>query len=190
MESGGMRRRLSPEVITMRVLVSAASRHGATTEIADAIAAGLTRRGVEAQSVAPEQVRSFDGFDAVVLGSAVYMGQWLEPARRLVREHKATLAGMPVWLFSSGPVGPPEQRVPKRNEVDVTAQVEAISPVGHRLFAGRLDRGSLSRGERMITRVIGGVAGDFRDWEEIDGFAGEVAAHLATRAAAPVGSGT
>jgi menaquinone-dependent protoporphyrinogen IX oxidase len=41
-------------------------------------------------------------FDAVVLGSGVYMGSWMPEAREFV-EKKKTLASMPVWLFSSGP---------------------------------------------------------------------------------------
>ena len=41
----------------MRVLVTAASRHGATHEIADAIAAGLERRGVEAEARHAEDAR-------------------------------------------------------------------------------------------------------------------------------------
>jgi menaquinone-dependent protoporphyrinogen oxidase len=35
---------------------------------------------------AAEQVREVDGYDAVVLGSAVYAGHWLKPAR--ARDHR------------------------------------------------------------------------------------------------------
>lgn len=173
----------------MRVLVSAASRHGATKEIAEAIAAGLARRGLEARCLPPDEVHDLAGFDAAVLGSAVYMGQWLEPARRLVQEHRDALRAMPVWLFSSGPVGTPEHRVPKHNEVDVSAQTEAVAPLAHRLFAGRMERTMLSRGERLISVVIGGLFGDFRDWDEIDRFTGEVAGRLAAAPATPVATG-
>jgi menaquinone-dependent protoporphyrinogen oxidase len=172
----------------MHVVVSAASRYGATTEIAAAIAAGLTRRGVDATAVPFDRLRGFDDCDAVVLGSAVYYGQWLAAARELVQQHSAKLASLPVWLFSSGPVGPPESRVPKRNEVDVSALVAAVHPVEHRLFAGKVDPAQLKLREKAVTKVIGGPAGDFRDWAEIDAFAGQVAAHLASLAQ-PVGAG-
>jgi menaquinone-dependent protoporphyrinogen IX oxidase len=56
---------------------------------------------------AAEQVREVDGYDAVVLGSAVYAGHWLKPAREPVGRLGTFLADRPVWLFSSGPVGDP-----------------------------------------------------------------------------------
>ena len=96
----------------MRVLVTAATKYGATTEIAQAIAETLGEHGLEATILPPEQVEGVDGYDAVVLGSAVYAGHWLEPARELVERHAAALAGLPVWLFSSGPVGDPPGLMP------------------------------------------------------------------------------
>ena len=59
----------------MRVLVTAASRHDGTREIADAIASGLAQRGVDAEARPVEQIGTLDGFDAVVAGSAIYMGR-------------------------------------------------------------------------------------------------------------------
>ncbi|MET0768833.1 MAG: flavodoxin domain-containing protein, partial [Solirubrobacteraceae bacterium] len=92
----------------MRVLVTAASRHGATHEIADAIAAGLKRRGLDAEARHAEDLGSADGYDAYVIGSAVYVGRWLDTARELVEGNAEALASRPVWLFSSGPLGPPD----------------------------------------------------------------------------------
>jgi menaquinone-dependent protoporphyrinogen oxidase len=91
----------------MRVLVTAASKYGATAEIAAAIAESLAGHGLEATVLSPEEVKGVDGYDAVVVGSAVYAGHWLKPARELVERHAGVLAGRPVWLFSSGPVGDP-----------------------------------------------------------------------------------
>lgn len=68
----------------MRVLVSVASKHGATAEIADAIAEELGAADLEAVRCEPGEVSSLDRMDAAVIGSAVYAGRWLEPARRLV----------------------------------------------------------------------------------------------------------
>ena len=71
----------------MRVLVTAATRYGATTEIAQAIAETLGERGLDATVLPAEQVEEVDGDDAVVVGSAVYAGHWLKPARQLVKRH-------------------------------------------------------------------------------------------------------
>ena len=91
----------------MRVLVSAASRHGSTTEIAARIAEILDPSPQIAVVVAaPAEVDSLEGFDAYVIGSAVYMGHWLTDARDLV--HRVSgWTDNPVWLFSSGPIGDP-----------------------------------------------------------------------------------
>ena len=51
-------------------LVTAASRHGATYEIADAIGRTLAERGLDVRVVHAEDVGAVDGYDAVVLGSA------------------------------------------------------------------------------------------------------------------------
>jgi menaquinone-dependent protoporphyrinogen oxidase len=69
----------------MKVLVSAASKHGTTSEITEEIARelreALNERSGEGGEDArvevrpPEQVNSVGDYDAVVLGSAVYEGQ-------------------------------------------------------------------------------------------------------------------
>jgi menaquinone-dependent protoporphyrinogen oxidase len=162
----------------VRVLVTAASRHGATHEIADAIAAGLERRGVDAGVQRAEELMSLDGYDAFVIGSAVYVGRWLDTARELVESNASALAERPVWLFSSGPLGPPDALKPEGDPVDVAAIAEAVSAQDHRVFAGRLDRKLLSFGEKAVVLAVRAPEGDFRDWEAIDGFAGEIAGHL------------
>jgi Flavodoxin domain len=57
------------------------------------IAEVLSEHGLEATVLPPEQVEEVDGYDAVVLGSAVYAGHWLKPARELVERHADGLAG-------------------------------------------------------------------------------------------------
>lgn len=162
----------------MRVLVTAASRHGATHEIADAIAAGLARRGVDADARHAEELTSLDGYDAYVIGSAVYVGRWLDVARELVETHAPELSARPVWLFSSGPLGPPDALKPEGDPVDAAALVEAVGAEDHRVFAGRLDRKLLGFGEKAVVLAVRAPEGDFRDWEAIDGFAGDVAGQL------------
>jgi menaquinone-dependent protoporphyrinogen oxidase len=90
----------------MKVLVTAASKHGATAEIGATIGEVLGgEQGLDATVVPPEEVAAVDGYDAVVLGSAVYAGHWMAAAKELVDRAGSALAGKPVWLFSSGPGG-------------------------------------------------------------------------------------
>lgn len=166
----------------MRVLVSAASRHGATAEIAQRIGATLGRSLREAHvdatvEVRPaEEVTSLDGYDAVVLGSAVYMGRWLEPARRLVETYPPGPTGQRVWLFSSGPLGDPPR--PEEQASDVVPAIAATGARDHRTFTGKLDRHRLGLGEKTVVVAMRVPDGDFRDWAAVDGWAGEIAAAL------------
>lgn len=115
----------------MKVLVCAASKYGATSEIAQAVADLLAKRGLEVTVLPPQEVGAVEEFDAVVLGSAVYMGQWMKPARELAERSAAALAARPVWLFSSGPVREPAK--PADNPADVTKTLQATKARDHQV---------------------------------------------------------
>ncbi|MFA9271142.1 flavodoxin domain-containing protein [Svornostia abyssi] len=161
----------------MRVLVTAASKHGSTEEIGQAIVEELDRRGIVADFLVPEAVRSVDGFDAVVVGSAVYAGHWLKPARDLIDRIGPDLRDRAVWLFSSGPVGEPEPK-PDGDPADVDDLIETVGAREHVVFPGRIKREELGFAERAIVRALRVPDGDFRDWVAIDAWAGSIAAVL------------
>ena len=160
----------------MTILVSAASRHGATTEIAGAIATHLRSAGHDVDIREPAAVRDLDGVDAVVLGSAVYAGHWLKPARELVSRLGPQLADRPVWLFSSGPVGDPP--TPAEDAVDAAGALATTGALEHRIFAGLVDNTQLSFAERAMVRAFHAAVGDFRDWGQVTQWARDIAAHL------------
>lgn len=157
----------------MKVLVSAASKHGSTEEIARTIADILEEKGLEAVVSAPEEVRSVDEYDAVVLGSAVYAGHWMTEAKELVDRLGDELAQRPVWLLSSGPIGDPPK--PEEDPVDVAEVIERTGAREHRVFAGKLVKKGLSFGEKAIVLALRAPEGDFRDRDEIRSWAGEIA---------------
>jgi menaquinone-dependent protoporphyrinogen oxidase len=160
----------------MRVLVTAATKYGATGEIARAIGDVLTGRGLEARVIPPEEVGRIEDYDAVVFGSAVYAGHWLKPAKELVDRSSGALAGRPVWLFSSGPIGDPPK--PEEDPVDIADLMEATKARGHRVFAGKLVKKQLSFGEKAIVLALRAPEGDFRDWGAIRAWAEEIARDL------------
>jgi menaquinone-dependent protoporphyrinogen oxidase len=170
----------------MRVLVAAASRHGATAEIAVEIGVVLAARlrdaglPAEVDVRGARTVRRVAGYQAVVLGSAVYQGQWLEPAHRLVAANRADLAVIPVWLFSSGPVGDPP--VPAGDPDDVPGLCAAVGAYGHRVFPGRLRRRGLGPLERLVVAALAAPEGDYRDWPAVRRWAGEIGGILSRRA--------
>lgn len=162
----------------MKVLISAASKHGATHGIAEAIARGLAKGDIEAELVAPDDVHSLKGYDAVILGSAVYAGRWMADAKRLVDREGSALNELPVWIFSSGPIGDPPQ--PTEEPADVEAIRVAIRPRDHRTFAGLLDKSQLGFGERAIVKVVRAEEGDYRPWPEVDAWVAGIAEELKT----------
>lgn len=168
----------------MNVLVSTASKHGSTAEIGEAIASELGRLGFTVSTLEPENVDDIGPYDAFIFGSAVYAGRWQKSARALVEAVSSDLAGRPVWLFSSGPIGDPP--APEADPVDVEELMEDTDAMGHRLFAGRLQQSSLSFGERAIVAALRAEYGDFRDWDAIRGWAAEIASSLESRNASSV----
>jgi menaquinone-dependent protoporphyrinogen oxidase len=165
----------------MKVLVTAASMHGATAEIAQVIGQALSEQGLEVTVLDPGDVGTVEEYDAVVLGSAVYVGHWLDPAKDLVNRCRDVLATRPVWLFSSGPVGNPTGKLARamdREPVDVAAIRAATAARDHQMFAGKLDPKVLTRPQRVSLLVFRGLAGDFRDRAEIRRWADGIASQL------------
>ena len=154
-----------------RILVSAGSTHGSTTEIAERIAAVLAARGHDVDTAAPDQIGDLSDYQVVVLGSAVYAGHWVPSAKELA-ERIAGLDSNPLtWIFSSGPVGDPPK--PEEDPVDV-----ALISRDHRVFSGKIDKSKLSFGEKAIVVAFRAPDGDFRDWNEIESWANEIADRL------------
>jgi menaquinone-dependent protoporphyrinogen oxidase len=158
----------------MRVLITAATRHDATREIAEAIGAGLVERGMDAETRPIDEVTELAGYDAVVLGSAVYMGRWMKEAANFVRLHHSLLAERPLWLFSSGPVGP--KALPEAADIAEFRQLLEIRD--HRTFDGALDARKLSLAERITVKAVKAPYGDYRNWEDIDTWARSIANSL------------
>lgn len=157
----------------MHILIAVASKHGATRGIADALAAGMERRGTSAQVIDLDDLGYVADVDGIVLGSAVYAGRWLREARRAIDTLGPALHSRPVWLFSSGPLGD-EHPIPDGDPADVPELMERLEARGHRTFAGKLDPAELGRVERTVARMVHAETGDFRDWEAIDAYAGEI----------------
>ena len=128
----------------MRVLVTAASKHGATFEIATAIGEELSRAGIDARVEPLEDVLSLDEYDGVVVGSGIYAGHWVGAAKEFVDQHATELALRPLWLFSSGPIGDPLK--PEEDPVDAAPTATRLGARAHRVFGGRLDRTRLGLG--------------------------------------------
>jgi menaquinone-dependent protoporphyrinogen oxidase len=160
----------------MKVLVAVASKHGATTEIGQVIEASIRSSGLDAELRQIDEVRGLGAYAAVVIGSGVYAGHWMRPAREFVEVHEGALRQLPVWLFSSGPVGDPPK--PLENPAEATDLVKRLEARGHRLFPGRIEGSDLGISERALVALVRAPDGDFRPWSEISTWAESIAHQL------------
>ena len=159
------------------VLVAYASRMGSTQEIAAAIGDQLTSRGFEVEVVVRKRDLRRRTFDAVILGSALYMGRWEKDAVNYLKRHAPDLVDHPTWLFQSGPSGPPEGVQPTPTPRAVRRVCDKIGLATPTTFGGNLDH---NRAKSLLARWVsnGDLAGDFRDWAQIRAWADGVADQL------------
>jgi menaquinone-dependent protoporphyrinogen oxidase len=163
----------------MTVLVAYASKRGSTAEIAETVAATLRREGLSVCLERADEVRSLEPYDAVVLGSAVYMKRWRGDARDFLKKHRKALRQMPFWAFSSGPVGDPAEDNPDWAEPPKLAEkVEELRGRGHVVFGGCLPAKPQGLIERAMVEGVPGEYRDRRDWGEIRAWAKQVASSL------------
>jgi menaquinone-dependent protoporphyrinogen oxidase len=160
----------------MKVLVVVASKHGSTREIGEAIADELRSALFTVDVREVLEVGRVAGYDAVVLGSGVYAGSWLPEMKSFVHAYYNSLLAVPIWAFSSGPLG--EHAESHDDPERLLAPLGKIAVRDHRIFVGKLDSQHLGLGERLIVKVVRAPEGDFRDWAAIRAWAHEIANSL------------
>ena len=155
----------------MNILITYASKYGATQEIAEKIGEVIRQAGLQADILPIGSIQDLTPYEAVILGSAVYIGKWLKEAERFLQANEKILADRPLWLFSSGPTG----------EGDPVELVEgwhlpaALQPVANRIrprdiavFHGYINPGKINFIEKWAVKsLVRKPFGDFRDWDSI-----------------------
>jgi menaquinone-dependent protoporphyrinogen oxidase len=163
-----------------KILIAYASKHGATAEIAEKIGDVLRQEGLQVDVLPVGRVGNAGDYQAVVLGSAVYLGRWRKEAAAFLTANEGTLATRPVWLFSSGPT---QEGGAFLKGKDFPAALQAAADhIGLRstvVFWGSVDMGKLNFLEKTAMRNSKTPVGDFRDWAEIEAWARGIARELA-----------
>ena len=159
-------------------LVTYASKYGATAGIAEKIGETLRQAGLPTDVLPVKQVRNLAAYKAVVLGSAVYIGQWRKEAVKFLKGHKNLLKQRPVWMFSSGPTGEGDAveilrgwRFPSK----LQPLVESIQPHDIVVFHGNVDEEKINSIEKSILNNVKALIGDYRDWNAITTWATSIA---------------
>lgn len=161
----------------MRVLVTWGSRRGGTEGIARMIADAMRDASVDVDLRAAREIDRIAGYDAAIIGGALYANRWHRDARRLIAGHLAALRQIPVWLFSSGPLDGSAGRASVAPVTEVAVLMERIGAVGHATFGGRLEPDATGWMAHALARSH---SGDWRDPAQIRAWAIDIAARLST----------
>lgn len=164
-----------------KILVTYATKYGATAEIAQKIGEVLTSSGRETDVLPVQRVSDLSPYQAVILGSAVYMFHWRKEAIKFLEKNEKALAERAVWLFSSGPLeeGDPVTalkgwRFPPKQQ----ALADRIRPREIAVFHGDAHLNKLNPIEKWMMEKFEGQDKDFRDWEAITRWATSIAETL------------
>ena len=167
--------------MSSKVLVEYASKYGKTAEIAGRIGEVLTEAGLQTDVYPAKRVKKSTDYQAVVLGSAVYIGMWRREAASFLKANEIDLAQKPCWLFSSGPTGEGDLD----ELLDGWKFPSGLQPVADRIkpriitvFRGAVDLHKLNGLERWMMSRVQAAEGDFRDWETIAAWAKGIAEEI------------
>jgi len=165
------------------VLIAYASKCGSTAEVAEAIGQTLCAAGAAVDVRRVQEVRDLTPYRAVVVGTAIRMGEPLGEAVSFAKKHQAALAGLPTAVFSLGTAmihDTPENRATAAGYLQPLT--ELVRPVSTGLFAGKVDPAKMEPIWRFMMSFVkeGEMApGDHRDWDAIRAWATELNAALA-----------
>jgi len=169
---------------TRRVLVAYATRYGSTEEVARAVAETLGQKGLTAEVEAAKNVRSLDGYDAVVLGAALFVGSPHKDARKFLDRHQKALQARPVAVFAMGPISADDLEATREQLAKALGKLPWLQPIATEVFVGAYDPSRLARADKMLAALpaspLHGVpAQDGRDWDAIRSWATGLAERLA-----------
>ena len=167
-----------------RILIAHASRAGSTAEVGEAIGQTLREGGVEVEVRPVGDVQNLAGYDAVVLGSAIWAGKPLPEALRFASVNQQALQELPVAYFALCEilrVDSSDTRTRARAYLDPLRSIK--EPVAAELFAGKKDYSAVHPLLRpllvwVMVHLLRSPEGDWRDWGRIRAWAAEVGQKL------------
>ena len=157
----------------MKMLVVFGSKRGGTRGLAEMIAADAFALGAEVDALDARVAPKPDGYDAVVVCGALYMGRWHRAARHYVRRHQHELTQTAVWLVSSGPLDASAEERDIRPVAGVRKLMKQVGAKGHATFGGRLEADATGFPASAMAKKS---AGDWRDADHVRAWTAAVVA--------------
>jgi menaquinone-dependent protoporphyrinogen oxidase len=167
------------------ILVGYATRYGSTQEVAEAVEARLRECGFEADLQTIGKVRSLEGYNAVVLGAPLYIGNWPKEALRFLEQNREGLLARSIAVFALGPLSADENELQgSRAQLEkVLAKFAWLKPCDIEVFAGKYDSKKLRFPDNLIaifpaSPLHNVPEKDVRNWTAIREWASGLSAKL------------
>lgn len=167
----------------MKVFVAYETGHGSTAETAEEIAKVIREAGADVEVQRCRDVKDPNGYDAYIVGSPIWVGKWLGPARAFVKDNASMLADHPTAIFMTSGAAVDEegrQMVIDRWLPGILSAMSGVEPVAIGNFPGVLNFPEYNIAVRLMMKAICAVSGaptsgvhDFRDMDEIRQWATE-----------------
>ena len=163
--------------MTAFILVAYATKHGSTQEVAEAVAATLRERGLEVDIQPMREVRTLEGYRAIVLGAPLYMFHWHKDALHFLARHREALTQRPVAIFALGPFHAEEKEFQEvRRQLDQElAKFPWLTPQAIAIFGAKFDPTKLTFPYNLLPALKNMPASDVRDWTAIRAWASDLA---------------
>lgn len=162
-----------------KILVTYATKYGATKEIAEKIAEVFRQTDLQVDVLPVKDIHDLTPYGAVVLGCAVYIGKWTKDAGEFLKANEKALAERPLWLFSSGPTGegrPVDLLEGWQVPAEQQSMIDRIQPRNITVFHGNIDPDKVNFIEKWAVKsLVKKPFGDFRDWDAITSWAASIA---------------
>jgi len=154
-----------------KILIAYASATGSTVEVAEAIGKTLAERGFSVDVRPAKEKPAVDGYQAVIIGSAVQGAKWLPEAVDYVKDNQDTLQQLSVVLFSVHFFFRGDSENDRKMRLAYLDPIRPLVPNAQEVFfAGRFDRRTTAMGvPDWLARLTPTI--DRRDWGKIRAWA-------------------
>ncbi len=165
-----------------RVLIAYATKYGTTKKIAEEIQDVLEEKGIESDLINVMETGKIDAYDAVILGSPVYMGKMLVEAREFCQHYRKNAGDIWLAIFVNGiACCTPGSAGTSPMIAAINEMHEYVRPAMKTAFAGAFSFTDLTDADAQITSMVHPPIGDFRDHEAIRVWAQDLASAILER---------
>jgi menaquinone-dependent protoporphyrinogen oxidase len=169
--------------MSKKILVAYGSFSGSTAETAVFIGKKLAEKGMTADVKPVEKIKSIEGYDAVIIGTAVMMFKLKPSVVKFAEKHKAELGRVPVAIFLvclTMAKDTPENRKTASGFLDPLKA--NVKPVSEGLFPGRVRFKDLPYPQKLLTFLPAFKKavpeGDYMDWLKTEKWVNEISGKL------------